>query len=199
MQKRKPPKNSEITQLLKEWQSGDKEAENQLMILLQRDLKQIIRSTRRKQDRGGEERQTTELLNELYIELAGTKDEVSWENRSMFFGFAAHLMRRILITEYRHRMAQKRGSGLEDLPLDAELITFKDQPLDLEILDQALNDLAKIDERKSKIVEMRFFAGLTIEESAQCLDLSPASVKRHWQTAQAWLYQYLSGENPPGS
>jgi RNA polymerase sigma factor (TIGR02999 family) len=186
------PSNEEITRLLHDWQKGDKAAESRLIDLLQEDLKKIVRGTRRKQDRGGEQRQTTELLNELYIELAGKKEAVHWENRRMFFGFAARLLRRLLIDEYRARMTQKRGSGLEDLPLNPDLVKFGEKSLDLIQLDDALTDLARIDPLKSRIVETRFFAGLTNEETAELLQVSTATVKRHWRTAQAWLYQYMT-------
>jgi RNA polymerase sigma factor (TIGR02999 family) len=146
-----------------------------------------------RRERVGHTLQATALINEVYLKLIDQR-EVNWKNRAHFFGIAAQAMRRILVDHARARHSNKRGGDAENLPLDAaEFATSKDESVDLIDLDEALTRLALLDERQSRIVELRFFSGLSVEETAEALGVSPATVKNDWRTAKAWLFQELNG------
>jgi RNA polymerase sigma factor (TIGR02999 family) len=181
-----------VTQLLIGWGKGDKEALDQLIPAVYDELRrQAARYLRR--ERVGHTLQTTALIHEAYLRLIDQKN-VEWQNRAQFFGIAAQLMRRILVDHARTRTRAKRGgSDIRVSFADAEAFV-KAQQLDVVALSEALDRLERIDEQQSKIVELRFFSGLTVEETAAVLDISPATVKRDWSMAKAWLHREISGE-----
>jgi RNA polymerase sigma factor (TIGR02999 family) len=135
--------------------------------------------------------QTTAVVNEAYLRLIN-RQRVRWQNRAHFFAIAAHLMRSILVDHARSHAYAKRGGGARKIALDEAMIISQERAADVVGLDEALGQLAEIDPQQSRIVEMRFFAGLTIEETAEVLSLSPATIKREWSTAKAWLYHELN-------
>ncbi len=142
--------------------------------------------------------QTTALINEVYLRLVDFQ-HISWHNRAHFFGVCAHLMRRILIDFARARRSQKRGANVSHIPLDEALIVSSEPAADLIALDEALKALAAIDDRKSRVVELRFFGGLSVEETAEVLKISPDTVLRDWKLAKAWLLGQLGGEERYGA
>ncbi len=148
-----------------------------------------------RQERSDHTLQSTALVHEAYLRLAG-EHPPEWQNRAHFFGIAANIMRRILVEHARGRKAAKRGGDAFCLSLD-EAVAFP-QPINLDVLelDRALSELAQLDEQQSRIVELRFFAGLSIEDTSEVLGISPATVKRDWVTARAWLYRAMTGEAP---
>jgi RNA polymerase sigma-70 factor (ECF subfamily) len=184
------PAHQNVTQLLIGWSRGDKEALDQLVPLVYDELRrQASRYLRR--ERPGHTLQTTALINEAYLRLIDQKS-VRWQNRAQFFGIAAQLMRRILVDHARTKHRAKRGgSGIRVSLSDAIAVT-KDSDTDLVELDEALNRLAGIDPQQSKIVELRFFSGLNVEETAAALNISPATVKRDWRVAKAWLHREIN-------
>ena len=146
-----------------------------------------------RRERVGHTLQATALVNEAYLKLIDQR-EVNWQNRAHFFGIAAQAMRRILVDHARSRHRAKRGGDSEDLPIEAaEFATSDTGTVDLIALDEALTRLATLDERQSRIVELRFFSGLSVEETAEALGLSKATIKNEWRTAKAWLFQELNG------
>jgi RNA polymerase sigma factor (TIGR02999 family) len=180
----------ETTRLLKAWSEGDQTALEQLVPLVDAELRRQARHYLR-QERLDHILQTTALVNEAWIRLIDWPD-VSWQNRAHFIGMAAQLMRRVLVDEARRRQAQKHGGDALQVSLaDAEGIVHETGP-DLVALDDALNELATFDERQSKIVELRFFGGLSLEETAEALNISPRTAQRDWRLARAWLYRELS-------
>ncbi len=186
-----PQKSKEITQMLQEWSGGNQEALDALLPLVYAELhRQASRYLRR--ERAGHTLQTTALIHEAYLKLIDQR-EVSWQNRAHFFGIAAQAMRRILVDYARNRHREKRGGIGEDLPLDeAALVVSEERSIDLVALDEALTRLAEFDERQARIVELRYFSGLTIEETAEVLRISPATVKSDWNVAKAWLRQEIT-------
>jgi len=175
----------EITRLLADWSNGDRQALERLTPLVYDELRRLAGRYLR-QERVGHTLQSTALVHEAFLKLVG-QNNVRWQNRAHFFGIAAQMIRRILVDYARARQAGKRGSGAERLSLD-EAIALPGAPdLDLLALDDALEGLAKIDERQSRLVELRFFAGLTLEETAEVLQMSIATAKRDWVSAKAWL------------
>jgi RNA polymerase sigma factor (TIGR02999 family) len=150
-----------------------------------------------RREKPGHMLQTSALLNEAYLRLAG-QSRIPWENRAHFFGIAARLMRQILVDEARRRSSAKRGGGTIQVPLDEAATAMEQQSVNVMALDDALRRLEKIDERKSRIVELRFFGGLSIEETAQVLKVSPGTVMRDWTFTRAWLRKEMSGECPAG-
>jgi RNA polymerase sigma factor (TIGR02999 family) len=147
-------------------------------------------------ERTGDSLQTTALVNEAYLRLADYK-RMQWRNRAHFFAASAQLMRRILV-EHARRRNLKRGRGVPHVTLDEAVIVGEDPGADLVALDDALNALARVDPRKVRVVEMRFFAGLSIEETATVLKVSPITVRRDWNSAKIWLYRELTGESDDG-
>ncbi len=184
-------KSSEITEILREWSDGKQEALDELLPLVYDELHaQAARFLRR--ERVGHTLQTTALIHETYLKLIDQR-EVNWQNRAHFFGIAAQAMRRILVDYAKARHREKRGGAGENLPLEnVTLAVSGERAIDLEELDQALTRLAAMDERQAKIVELRYFGGLSIEETAEVLHISPATVKTDWKSAKAWLYQEIT-------
>jgi RNA polymerase sigma factor (TIGR02999 family) len=180
----------ETTRLLKAWSEGDETALERLVPLVDSEMRRLARHYLR-QERPDHILQTTALVNEAWVRLINWTD-VSWQNRAHFIGLAAQLMRRVLVEEARRRHAQKYGADATHVSLaNAEGIAHE-KSADLVALDDALNELATFDERQSKIVELRFFGGLSLEETAEVLKISTRTVQREWSLAQAWLYRELS-------
>ncbi len=178
-----------VTRLLREAQAGDRAALDELLPLVYRELRQIA-ARHLAQERAGHTLQATALVHEVYLRLID-QHSVDWRNRAHFFSIAAEMMRRILVNHAVSRRAQKRGAGETLLSLD-EVVSFPNrQDVDLILLDEALNRLAELDALQARIVEMRFFAGLTVEEVAEVLGVSDSEVKREWRSAKAWLTTQL--------
>ncbi len=182
--------STNVTQLLNQWRAGDTDAFEALMPVVYEELRRLAHHHLQK-ERSGHTFHTTDLVHEAYINLSN-RDKTAWEDRTHFFAVAAHAMRTILIDYARRRNRKKRGSGQTPLTLDEVQVCSEDHLEDLLTLDQAMNLLAEIDARLCRIVECRYFAGLTIEETAGALDISPATVKRDWQVAKAWLRRAVS-------
>jgi RNA polymerase sigma factor (TIGR02999 family) len=185
-----PTSPGQVTELLLQWSQGDSGAREALIPLVYDELRRLARRCLAGQPRD-QTMQSTALVHEAYIRLVG-HGSVHWESRVHFFAVAAQLMRRILVDQARKRHAAKRGGTHLKLALDDAIALPKKLELDLVALDDALNELAELDQRQSRIVELRFFGGLSIEDSSQVLDLSPATVKREWATARAWLFDQMS-------
>ncbi len=182
---------SEVTGLLDRWNDGDSEALTELMPLIIDDLRQIARK-HLSQELPGHTLQPTALVNEVYLRLKGRR-RVSWQNRAQFFAFVAGMMRHVLVDYARSRKTSKRGAGGVRISLDESIrVPSREKDPDILALDDALRDLAELDPRQSRIVEMRYFTGLSIEEVAQVEQISPTTVKREWRTAKLWLYRELS-------
>lgn len=179
-----------ITKLLVDWRNGDQEALDQLMPLVYEELRRMANHYMRN-ERKGHTLQTSALVNEAYLRLVD-HENIDWQNRSHFFGLAAQAMRRILVDHARSRNYQKRGGNAERVSLDEAANFAEERATELIALDEALQELAKLDPRKSRIVEMRYFGGLTGEETAEALGISTATVARDWETAKAWLLRELS-------
>lgn len=186
-----PPSSHEVTQLLQAWSDGDQEALHQLAPLVYGELHRLARHYMRS-ERPGHTLQTTELVNEAYMRLVGWK-HVRWQNRAHFFGVAAQMMRRILVDFARSRQYAKRGGDAHHVSLAEAAVVPAERGEDFIALDDALKKLAAIDARKGRIVELRFFGGLSVEETAEVLKVSSRTVMRDWSLAQAWLYRELSG------
>lgn len=176
----------DVTRLLVEWSDGRTEALDALMPLVYDELRRLARSYLTR-ERTGHTLQPTALVNEAYLRLVDQRS-VRWQNRAHFFGIAAQLMRRLLVDHARAAYAEKRGGGAPRLELDAAAnVTAPEPAVDLEELDRALERLSRIDPRQSRIVELRYFAGATNEETAEALGIAVATVKRDWNVARAWL------------
>jgi RNA polymerase sigma factor (TIGR02999 family) len=183
---------SPVTELLVRWRSGDREALEALMPLVYDELRRLARHYLR-QERSDHTLQSTALVHEAYLRLAGG-NAPQWQNRAHFFGVAAHLMRQILVEHARGHDAAKRGGSAIKLALDDAVALPQQIDVDVVALDKALNELSELDAQQSRIVELRFFGGLTIEDTSEVLKISPATVKRDWVTARAWLYRAMTGE-----
>lgn len=184
-----PPTSPDVTQLLRNWQGGDQTARDQLLGIVYDELRrQAGRYLRR--ERSDHTLQPTALVHEAYLQLID-QSRVSWENRAHFFGAAARLMRRVLVDYARAHQAEKRGSGEEKLALDEAIVVPESKDLNILALNDALEELARLDERQSRIVELRYFAGLSIEETATITGVSPATVKREWAMAKVWLHNQI--------
>ena len=179
------PVSSDVTILLAALSRGNKEAGERLVPLVYDELKRLAGSYM-KRERPDHTLQTTALVHETYLKLVN-QQAVTWQSRSHFFGIAAQLMRRILIDHARSCVREKRGGHKEVLPLDEALVFHRRGPKSFLKLDDALNRLSKLDSRQSRIVELRFFGGLSVEETAELLKISPKTVKRDWSVAKAWL------------
>jgi RNA polymerase sigma factor (TIGR02999 family) len=175
----------DITSLLDRWNAGDVLAREELIPIVYRELRQVARRALAA-ERPAHTLQSTALVHEAYLRLAG-QDRPHWQNRQHFFAVAAQLMRRILVDHARKRLAAKRGGYAVALELDEAVALPEHQSVDLVALDDALNALAALDSRQSQVVELRFFGGLTIDETASVMGLSTGTVKREWATARAWL------------
>jgi RNA polymerase sigma-70 factor, ECF subfamily len=180
----------EVSQLLFSWSTGDEQALEKLVPLVYRDLHQMARRYMAS-ERCGHTLQTTALINEVYLRLVDSP-QVTWQNRAHFFAICAQLMRRILTDFARSRLYQKRGGGAFHVSFDENLFGTEDPPADIVALDDALKALAVMDERKSRIVELRFFGGLSVPETAEVLKVSPETVMRDWKMAKVWLLRELS-------
>lgn len=191
------PAKSEVTELLDAWSAGDADALERLIPLVIEDLRRIARRYLAR-EAPGHTLEPTALVNELYLRLAGRRS-VQWESRTQFFASMAEIMRRILVDHARRRKAGKKGGGATRVSFDEERDhqtvwspVLRDLDIDLVALDDALHSLAAVDPRQARIVELRYFGGLTIEETARTLDTSPMTVKRGWRTARLWLLRELS-------
>src|SRR5438477_491272 len=182
----------DVTQLLAKWSGGDQAALDELLPLVYGELRRLASSYLRR-ERSNHTLQSTALVNEAFMRLVHQQD-VQWKNRAHFFGIAAQMIRRILVDYARSQHAEKRGSGAVKLSLDEAMAVPQalGGDVDLLSLNDALERLAEMDERQSRIVELRFFAGLSIEETAEVMNLSPATIKREWQTARAWLFREMT-------
>jgi RNA polymerase sigma factor (TIGR02999 family) len=177
--------SEEITQLLAAWSEGDPDAAEKLAPLIYKHLHRLARHYMHR-ERGDHTLQTTALVNEAYLRLVEQK-RTDWRNRAHFFAISSTLMRRILVGMARTRQAQRRGGDPVHLSLDEALVFSDGRAAELVVLDDALEALARLDDRKSRIIEMRFFGGLTVEETAEVLKVSPETVMREWKRARAWL------------
>ena len=181
---------SDVTRLLQDWGEGDPSALERLIPLVFDDLRQIAgRMFQRESD--GHTLQPTALVNEVYLKLTNQR-KMHWQNREQFFGVAAMMMRRILVDSAKARQAAKRGGGAAMVQLDESIADPELRGVDVVALDEALSRLAEIDPRQGRIVEMRFFTGLTAEQTADLLEISVTTVKREWRTARLWLYRELA-------
>lgn len=180
----------EVTQILRDWSGGDPNAPARLMPFVYDELRRLARAFLNK-ERGGHTLQPTALVNEAYLRLVD-QTRVSWQNRSHFYGIAASMMRRVLIDHARAHAAEKRGGAHLRLSLDDVQLPLEQRAAAFVDLDEALERLARMDERKCKIVELRFFGGLSDEEIAEVLEISTRTVLRDWKTARLWLYRELS-------
>ena len=177
--------SNQVTQLLLAWSEGNEAARDELMSAVYQELHRLAHSYM-KRESSGHTLQTSALVNEAFLRLVNQKN-VKWRNRAHFYGIAAQMMRRILVDYARSRRYQKRGAGIRDLSLDEALIVSDERTEQLVALDETLDRLAEFDPRKSKVVEFRFFGGLSIEETAEVLSVSPGTVMRDWTLAKAWL------------
>jgi len=182
-----------VTQLLIAWGNGDQSARDQLMTLVYEELHRLAHRYIRK-ERPGHTLQTSALVNEAFVRLVDQKN-VHCENRAHFFAIAAQMMRRILVDYARNRRSVKRGGEAWQVTFNEDLIVPDERSADVVALDEALNELAKIDDRKRKVVELRFFGGLSIEETAEVLAVSPGTVMRDWALSKAWLKRAMTQEN----
>jgi RNA polymerase sigma factor (TIGR02999 family) len=180
----------EVTQLLIAWSAGDKTALEKLTPLVYQELRRLAKRYMGREN-VGHTLQPTALVNEAYLRLVEQK-YVQWQNRAQFFGVSAQLMRRILVDMARARQQHKRGGAVRQVAFDEALVVSKERGEDLVALDDALQSLAAVDERKSRVVELRFFGGLSVEETAEVLQVSPETVMRDWKMAKVWLHRELS-------
>jgi RNA polymerase sigma factor (TIGR02999 family) len=186
------PKSPEVTRLLIDWSNGRREARERLLPIVYEELRRMAQRQMR-QERTGHTLQATALVHEAYLKLVDQR-RVSWRNRAHFFGVAAKMMRRILVDHARSHATEKRGGDWERLSLDEAPLIAVDAVVDLVGLDGALDRLAVLDEQQAKVVELRYFGGLTIDETAEVLHISPATVSREWTVAKAWLFGELTGK-----
>lgn len=184
--------STRISKLLADWSQGNEEAREALIPMVYDELRRIARR-HLFHERPDHTLQSAALVNEAYLRLV-RQDAPQWQDRAHFLAVAAQLMRHILVDHARARMTAKRGGGAPRLSLDAELIPVQKQEIDLVALDDALNKLAALDAQQSRLIELRFFGGLSIEETAVVLGVSPATVKREWATARAWLQREMKKE-----
>jgi RNA polymerase sigma-70 factor (ECF subfamily) len=184
------PAPEEVSQLLRDWSNGDQAALDKVMPVVYQELHRLAHYYMRK-ERAGHTLQTTALVNEAYLRLADYK-RMRWQSRAHFFAVAAQVMRRILVEQARSKNFQKRGGGAEKISLDETAIVSPGRSAEVIAVDEALTDLESWDPRKGRIVELRFFGGLSIEETAEVLKVSPTTVQREWRSAKAWLYRAIS-------
>ncbi len=184
--------DSGITQLLKQWRGGDQTALDQLMPLVYDELHRLAQRAMR-HEQPNHTLQTTALINEAYLRMCGMP-QIQWQDRAHFFAVAARVMRFLLVDHARAQGYAKRGGGIQRVELDEAAVYAPERSADLLALDDALNHLAVVDEKKSRIVELRYFGGLTIEEVAEVLGVAVVSVKREWAKAKLWLYRELQSD-----
>ena len=186
------PPSAGVTELLRAWSDGDDDALEQLIPLVEVELRRLAGAYMRR-ERREHTLQTTALINEAFLRLTDAR-RVRWQDRAHFLGISARLMRRVLVDHARHRGYRKRGGGAQRVTLHEELVMPPDPALDVVALDRALDALAKVDFRKSRTIELRFFGGLSVEETAEVLQVSPDTVKRDWRLAKLWLLRELEGD-----
>jgi RNA polymerase sigma factor (TIGR02999 family) len=189
-----PELSKQVSELLANWNNGDAEAREALMPLVYNELRKLAASHLRR-ERSDHTLQPTALVHEVYLRLADQKN-VRWQDKTHFFGAAAQLMRRILVDHARSHTADKRGSGLPKVSLNEAIAMSRERPAELLALDESLTQLASTDPQQSRIVELRVFGGLTIEQTAEILGISPATVKRDWTLAKAWLLREIHKAEP---
>jgi RNA polymerase sigma factor (TIGR02999 family) len=185
------PLAAAVTDLLRAWSDGDDGALEQLMPLVEAELRRLARACMR-QERRGHTLQATAVVNEAFIRLTGAR-QVRWQDRAHFLGISARLMRRVLVDHARARGYRKRGGGVQRVTLNDGLVASPEPALDVIALDRALEALAAFDMRKSRVIELRFFGGLSVEETAEVLHVSSDTVKRDWRLAKLWLLRELEG------
>jgi RNA polymerase sigma factor (TIGR02999 family) len=185
-----PAEDSAVTQLLVKWSNGDQSAADSLMPLVYAELRRLAGSYLRR-ERSDHTLQSTALVHEAYMRLVDQR-AVQWKSRAHFYGIAAQMIRRILVDYARAQDAGKRGAGAIKLAIEDAPALSVPQDLDLLRLDEALKGLAALDERQSRVVELRFFTGLSVEETAEVLQISTATVKREWSSARAWLFREMN-------
>jgi RNA polymerase sigma factor (TIGR02999 family) len=178
-----------LTGLLVEWREGDQAALNRLMPLVYDELRRIAHRYMQR-ERDGHTLQTSALVNEAYLRLAG-QGNVDWQNRAHFFAVSAQVMRHILIDHARRRHYAKHGGGAQQIPIQDVVEMSMQRAAELIALDEALNELGRLDQRKSRVVELRYFGGLSLEETAEVLEVSLMTVRRDWLAAKAWLYRRM--------
>ena len=186
------PGTPEVTELLLAWSNGDESALNRLVPLVHGELRRLARRLMAG-EHVGHTLQTTALVNEAYLRLVDLR-KMGWQDRGHFLGMSARLMRRILVDHARVRQAQKRGGDQQRVPLEEAASVSTEGAVDLIAMDDALDALARVDGRKAQVVEMRFFGGLSIEETAEALGVSPETIKRDWRVAKVWLLRELDGQ-----
>ncbi|MGE0102239.1 MAG: sigma-70 family RNA polymerase sigma factor [Blastocatellales bacterium] len=187
-----------VTQLLMEWRNGDRQALDALIPIVYDELRAIARRYMNR-ERSGHTLQTAALINEAYLRLVD-KQDIAWQNRTHFFAISARIMRNLLVDYARARQMEKRGGGAVQVSLNEAIAGSEpEMTVDMLSLDEALTRLAEFDERKARIVELRFFGGLSADETAEALDLSEITIKREWLKAKAWLFRELRGTEPPQS
>ena len=187
------PLTDEVTGLLLEWSNGDKAAYDKLVPLVYEELHRLAHRYM-SGERPGHTLQTTALVDEAYLRLVDKK--VRWQNRTHFFAIAAQVMRRILVDHARAHGYAKRGGGAQKLELNEAMLMAQERAAELVALDEALVKLDEFDARKARVVELRFFGGLTVDETAQVLGVSSNTIDRDWSTARAWLYNAVTSDSP---
>jgi len=187
--------NADVTELLLAWTGGNRSALDELLPLVYGELRRLAQSYLQR-ERVGHTLQATALVHEAYLRLVDQK-RVQWQNRAQFFGVAAQMIRRILVDYARGKKAAKRGSDVVTMVLDEAIATPEQKDVDMVSLDDALQALEQMDPQQGRIVELRYFGGLSIEETAHALGISPATVKRDWAVARAFLFRELSRNSPP--
>jgi RNA polymerase sigma factor (TIGR02999 family) len=190
------PPSGEVTRWLEAWSRGDQAALDRLIPVVQQELRRAAKRQMSKERWRGQPAltlQTTALVNEAYLRLVEAGN-VRWQDRAHFFAIASRLMRRVLVDYARSRHFAKRGGGAQPVALEEAALLSGERPPDLVALDEALSALAEVDERKGRVVELRFFGGLSVEETAEVLKVSVDTVKRDWRLAKSWLLRELSGE-----
>jgi len=188
------PLPGDVTELLRAWSDGDDGALERLLPLMEAELRRLARGYMGR-ERRGHTLQTTALVNEAFVRLTDAR-QVRWQDRAHFLGISARLMRRVLVDHARRRRYHKREGGAQRVTLHEGLVISADPAFNVVALDRALDALEKADARKSRIVELRFFGGLSVEETAEVLHVSPDTVKRDWRLAKLWLLREFEGEAP---
>lgn len=183
------PTGRELTELLRDWARGDSRAREKVGVVIYDELRRLAQQYMRR-ERADHTLQATALVHEAYVRLVGQRTE--WKNRAHFFAVAASMMRRILVDHAKEHRALKRGAGIAKVPLDEALTVSAEPAADLVAVNEALSSLEKIDPQRSRIVELRYFGGLSNEEAAEVLQVSTATVQRQWAGARAWLYHELN-------
>jgi RNA polymerase sigma factor (TIGR02999 family) len=190
----KEPSPKQVTELLVAWGNGDLHALEELMPLVYRELRRLAHG-RLGRERPDHTLQTTALVHEAYLRLVD-QQEAKWQNRAQFFAVAAQMMRRILVDYARARQYGKRGGDAQNIELDEAMVVSRDRAAAVVALDELLMSLAELDPRMSRVVELRFFGGLSVEETAEILRISPGTVKRDWTLAKAWLQREMTQGGP---